>query len=253
MKPFSIRASVAAVALALLQACGGGGGGSKSDTDNGSTASSPEGTWSGTAVSRGSNYDVTLVVLEDGHYYGVYASGGVAQGLLEGDGSTSSSTFSSSNGRDFPFGNQEYAPFTLSANFTTKQSISGSAQYSGFNATFNGSYDASYDTPASLTDIAGTYSGSAGSLEGASDVVLSIMASGSFTGITSTGCRVSGSLSPRSGGKAVFNLAVTYDSATCGTGITVRGVAGKSGSRGLVFAATNSDRSDALYGFVTQP
>ena len=74
MKPFSIRASVAAVALALLQACGGGGGGSKSDTESGSTASSPEGTWSGTAVSRGSNYDVTLVVLEDGHYCGVYAT-----------------------------------------------------------------------------------------------------------------------------------------------------------------------------------
>lgn len=247
----SIRFAIAAAALATLQACGGGGGGGSKSSPPAAN-SSPEGSWSGTAASRGNTLDVVMVVLENGQYYGVYAQGGSAYGLLEGTGATSGANFSSSNGRDFPFGDTTFAPFSLSATFTPKQSISGTAQYSSFASTFSVNYDIGYDTPASLNAVAGSYSGSVGSLAGTSTVNLTIDTSGALTGTTSTGCQVSGTLAPRNSTTAVFNLTVHYDLATCGTGITVTGIAGKSGAQGLVFAATLADRSDAFYGLATK-
>jgi hypothetical protein len=140
----------------------------------------------------------------------------------------------------------------LTSTFTPKQSISGTAQYSSFASTFNVNYDIGYDTPASLSAIAGTYSGSAGSLAGTSTVNLTIDSSGALVGTTSTGCQVSGTLVPRNSTAAVFNLTVHYDFATCGTGMTVLGIAGQSGSQRLVFAATLADRSDAFFGLATK-
>ena len=247
----SIRFAVAAAVLATLQACGGGGGGSESSALV--ADSSPEGAWGGTALSNGETLDIVLVVLENGQYYGVYAQGGAAYGLLEGTGTGSRTSFSSSNGRDFGFGELDFSPFSLMATFTPKLSISGSANYSDFTSTFSANYDSTYETAASLSAIAGSYSGSAGSLEGNSTFNLTIDSSGALAGTTSTGCQVSGTLSPRNSTTAVFNLTVTYNSATCDTGVTVKGIAGRSGPEGLIFAATLPDRSDAFYAVASRP
>jgi len=239
--------AIATLALTLLQACGGGGGGG-----SGSSAAGAEGAWEGTASSNGTALDLSLVVLSNGHYYGVYSQDGAAYGLLEGNGSASGSTFTSSNGRDFPFGSGAYVPFTLSAGFTPKTSINGTAQYSGFAATFTATYDAGYEVPASLTAVAGVYSGSAGSLLGVSDVGITINSSGAITATDTSGCQLSGTLTPRNGTTATFNLTVRYDQATCGTDITVSGIAGQSGTNGIVFAATRADRSNAFFGVATK-
>ena len=240
--------ATAALTLTLLQACGGGG----SDSGSGSSAAGAEGAWEGTASSNGTSLDLSLVVLSNGHYYGVYSQGGAAYGLLEGNGSASGSTFTSSNGRDFPFGNGAYVPFTLSAGFTPKATISGTSQYSGFAATFTAAYDAGYEVPASLAAVAGSYSGSAGTLLGVSDVSITVSTSGAITATDTSGCQVSGTLTPRNSTTATFNLTVSYDQATCGTAITVSGIAGQSGTNGLVFAATRADRSNAFFGVATK-
>ena len=54
------------------------------------------------------------------------------------------------------------------------------------------------------------------------------------------------------GTTATFNLTVSYDQATCGTAITVSGIAGQSGTNGIVFAATRADRSNAFFGVATK-
>jgi hypothetical protein len=242
----------AAFTLALLQACGGGGGGG-SDSGSGAATASAEGLWEGIASSRGNALDISLVVLENGRYYGVYSQNGDAYGLLEGNGSVAGGTFSSSNGRDYPFGDLVYTPFTLTAALTPKVSIGGTAQYSSFQATFNATYDTSYDTAVNLASLAGTYTGSAGTLQGVEDVTLVVASSGSFIGTSSTGCVLSGTMVPRSAGKAVLDLTVTFDAATCGESLTVTGIAGQSETNGLVFAATLADRSDAFYGVAFKP
>jgi hypothetical protein len=240
--------TLALVALSLLSACGGGGGGGDSPA-----AATAEGLWSGSGTSNGTSFDVGLVILDDGTFYAVYSVGGSAVGLLQGVGATSGDAFGSASGRDFPFGGGTYTPFTLQSRFATRTSISGTAQGAGFNATFNAVYDASYDAPVNLADVAGAYSGSAGTLSGASGVSLVVAVDGSFSGISAEGCRVNGRFAPRAADKAVLNMSLTFDAPTCGTGASVTGVAGRSGSRGLTFAATLPDRSDAFYGLVTKP
>jgi hypothetical protein len=246
--------SAAALAtLALLAGCGGGGDAGSS----GAAQSSPQGIWTGRATVSGSALDVTLVVLDDGTFYGLYGTGDTSSGLIQGSGTVAADKFTSSNGRDYAFGAGSAAGFSLSAAFVAKSSINGTATYPApvnASAAYALNYDATYDTATSLANLAGSYTGTLGSLDGVSAVTLTIASTGAYTATTALGCKVSGSLTPR-GTTSLFNMSIVLDAATCGGAVNTNGIAGLTGTTGksLAFAAVLADRSDAVFGVASKP
>jgi hypothetical protein len=105
-----------------------------------------------------------------------------------------------------------------------------------------------------LSAVAGTYSGSFGTLAGVDTGTMQILASGAVNATTRLGCKLSGSISPR-GSTSVLNLSLTFDQATCGTNQTLSGIAGLTGSTGkqLTFGLVLPDRSDAALGVMSKP
>lgn len=253
MKKHLVSAAALAT-LALLAGCGGGGGDAGS---SGAATASPQGIWTGRATVSGSTLDVTLVVLDDGTYYGLYGTGGTSNGLIQGSGTVAADKFTSSNGRDYAFGAGTAAGFALSATFAAKNSINGTATYPApvsASAAYALTYDATYDTAASLATLAGSYTGSLGSLDGVGAVTLTIASTGAYTATTALGCKVSGSLTPR-GTTSLFNMSIVLDAATCGGAVNTNGIAGLTGTTGksLAFAAVLADRSDAVFGVASKP
>jgi hypothetical protein len=68
-----------------------------------------------------------------------------------------------------------------------------------------------YNTPANLSAIAGSWSGTT---VGGQSGTLAVNSSGSFTGSIG-GCAMTGQLTPRPSGKNVFNATVTFGGAPC--------------------------------------
>ena len=86
-----------------LVACGGGGGGGGNDFSGGGSLGTAEGLWKGTSsVGR----DIDGLVLPGGQYWVIYTAVGnnaVIAGALEGNGTSQSGRFTSTNGLDFNF------------------------------------------------------------------------------------------------------------------------------------------------------
>jgi hypothetical protein len=220
----------------LLAGCGGGGGGcggsavlvglascGGSSDDGGSSSPAPlataEGFWSGPA-STGN--DVSLVVLEDGETWGVYSNSGIIVGALYGS-TTSSDTTLSGSGSDFNIPARTVTPGTYSGTFTFKNAINITTSTG---SAFNGIYATAYDTAASLTSVAGNFSGSAvTAATGPSTVNVGISSLGVIS-MTDGGCTATGSAAPRSTGKNIFNVSITFTGATCvlGSGTMTTGV-----------------------------
>lgn len=120
---------------------------------------------------------------------------------------------------------------------------SGAAQSNRFTSI----YDASYERAATLAAIAGSYSGVAISSAGGESASFTVSSSGSISGVDASGCRFTGSASPR-GAVAVYNLTVSFLGGICAQGSsTITGVAylGENTNE-LVGAALNSARSDGV-------
>ncbi|XYJ88410.1 hypothetical protein AEMCBJ_12965 [Cupriavidus necator] len=222
--------TISALGLAaVLAACGGGGdSGSSSSTTTPSTqpAATAEGLYSGTSSS---GYQIAGLVLETGEFYVLYGKGSTIYGVVQGNGTSSNGSFSSSNAFDFFLPNSSRIAATVSATYSAKQSLQGTLTEGGQGITFTSSYQSSYDTPASISAIAGTYSGAAATGSGTSPVSLTVKSDGTFSG-TSPGasgtCGYSGTVTPRATGKNVFNATVTFNGSNCALGTaTVSGYA----------------------------
>lgn len=258
---------VAVSASALLAGCGGGSDStSPASNDNTTpaavTAANSQGVYSGT-VAGGPGNVFSALLLEDGSYYALSgtSSGGALSvtDFIQGTGTYSGSTFTSSNGIDF--GATTAVAGSLSATVVPATSISGTATASGSGAvrTFNGTYLSNsgynYDTAASLSAIAGSWS--LGDLSGGS-VNIAISASGALTGTGSQGCAFTGQVSPRASGKNVFDVTVTTQGAPCALPNTAfRGIAlsyliAGSSTRQLIVAGTDTARAHGTAFFGTR-
>ncbi len=214
-------AGYSAVAAVLLSACGGGGG-----DDEGMpatpppVASSAEGFWVGKSST---GFDVNLAVLENGDTWGVYLRGGVLYGALRGQTTSANGTFTGT-GAEVDLTTGAIASGTYSGTYASKSSLQAQTR----SGTFSGTYSSSYDQPASLSALAGTFTGS-GVATGApvQTSVVSISASGAVSSPPSLGCGATGSIKPRASGKNVFDLQITFNGANCalGNGASVSGVA----------------------------
>jgi hypothetical protein len=248
------------VAVAALAACGGGGdGGTGSTTTETASGASAEGVYGGTLTGSASN-TFNLLVLENGQFWSLYGvsssnSLGVA-GFVQGTGVSNNGTFTSSDAKDF--GYAPAVPGTVSATYNASTpSISGTASTSKGSVSFSGGAIAgslyNYNTAASLSTISGSWS--LDSLTGET-VALTVQANGAFTAVSSQGCHMSGTVTPRASGKNVFDMALAFGASPCLlAGQSASGIAlaypVSSGRTQLVIGAVDSTRTYGTGSFGT--
>lgn len=242
----------------LLAACGGGSdgateaGGADTSADGGGDPSpvkvdeSAMGLWTGTSATQRS---LTGVVLSDGSFYMLYTSPNTNTlgGLVQGSGTQSGSSFTSTNAVDFNFEGLGVNAATVQATATTQQAFDGSVRYGGgTTVAFTSRYDADFKLTPSLVTIAGTYTGETVSGAGTDLAVVTVTESGAFVGdVSDSDCDFSGNVTPRNDGN-VYDVTVTFDTACDFPGQTLHGVAYYDAAEKRLFAAAlNGPRTDA--------
>lgn len=241
---------VSLVFTLLLAACSSGG------SDNSSPpapATSAEGAWNGTT---NTNRSVAGLVLSDGTYWFLYSMVGnpnVIAGLVQGNGSSQTGSFTSSNTRDFNFEGFGTLDATLAGSYAMKQSLSGTVTYVlGGQTTFNSTYNADYDLIPNVNLVVGTYTGSTVTAGGTGLDTVTLSSPNLIAGSDANGCDFTGSFAPRSSGN-VYDVSVTPAGGVCGTE-TVNGVAFfDAGTRTLYIAALNSTRTNGFIFLGTKP
>lgn len=213
-----------------------------------------EGVYVGDLTGSRSN-EFEMLVLENGEFWSVYGTStssafGIA-GFVQGSGTSNKGIFTSANGKDF--GVNPALAGNVSATYdATAKTIAGTITATTGTVAFSGGPIVGslyiYNTPASLTTVAGAWSTT--SLTG-ENVALNITSDGAFTATSSSGCKFLGVVTPRSSGKNVFNVAMTFGAAPCalsgqgGSGIALAYPLAN-GKTQLIVAATDSTRT---YGF----
>lgn len=246
--------SIAVVAF-TLSACGGGGDAGTTATTAATTQ--PQGVYSGTLTGSSSSA-FELLVLENDEYWSVYGTSTpgafLVAGFIQGQGASTSTTFTSSNAKDF--GTVPATAGTISATYVANASISGTIAATTGNVTFSGApiisstYD--YNAAASLASITGAWTLTA--LD-ASVINLTIAGNGAIAGSTG-GCAFTGTITPRASGKNVFNTSVTFGAAPCvlagqtATGIGLTYLLAGGATRQFVIAGVDATRTSgtALFG-----
>lgn len=238
-----MRGSISAIAAAVvLAACGGGG--SDSGSGGAPNVASAEGMWVG-PTSTG--YTLNLLALEDGEFWGIYGANGSAYGAIHGTASWDGSKITAAGSDYYIYGGTK-TDGAFTGTYSAKNSVSGTVSGAA-KATFSGTYDARYDSPASLTDLAGTWAVSGASSTGTTTSNVTISPTGAIAG-SNQYCAMTGTAAPRASGKNVFNVSVGFAGADClFNGQTLAGVAVlmKSGATTqLAVAALLPDRSNGF-------
>ena len=225
--------------IALISGCGGGG----SDTP----VSSAEGVWTGT-TSNG--YKSNVIILENNEFWSVFGSEVSSVLYVRGfDYGTISISGSSVAGpiREF-YPNGSSATGTISATLVQGVSLNGSGTSSQGTSTFNltpiPASSFVYNKSADIAEISGTWSGTFAN--GAAGSVV-INSAGAVSGI-SQGCTYTGSVAPRTAGKNIFAVNVTFGASPCllpGQSVSGIGIvyATNTGKKQLVVGALDSSKS----------
>ena len=246
----------AALCMALaLGGCGGNsGGGSDSAAPSTTQSAVAQGAWSGTN-SLGNAFDMLL--LENGELYQVFgsSSNGVFTplGLDWGRYSVSGNTLGAAITQYISNGTRVTG--TLTATVVSGTSISGSAGSNANNSSVSFSarpsslthpgYD--YNAAAALGDIAGAWTG--GVVLGQSTAfAISIDPATGALASSNLGCSFSGSITPRSTRKNVFDVSLTMGQAPCAnagqayTGVAIS-YAASTGQRQLIATLQSPDKT----------
>ncbi|RZI82159.1 MAG: hypothetical protein EOP38_16905 [Rubrivivax sp.] len=225
-----------ALTTCALVACGGGGGGGGESSGPGIA----EGSWIGTSEGD----DVSVVVLDDGQVWGLVADGPYAYALFNApSSSTSGDQFKLNNPRFYEFGAGSPVSGSIGAT-VTQTTMNGKAVANGQTSTFNLTREAGYNQAVTTAALAGTWTGSVGSLDGVDSITATVSANGTFTAFVGS-CTIQGSLVPR-GSVAVYTLVAQYQqSSGCPVNYQLKGIAVPGGSNRLLLGAILPDRSDA--------
>lgn len=247
-------AVLVAVLAAALTACGGGGSGASP------ASSAPpainQGAYTG-STSNPAAPSFRLLVLEDGSIWSVYGRevAGALQvaGFLQGQGSFNNGQVTAGDVRDHSQGTT--ASGQLTGSYTATPSISGQVAYASGTVTFTGGAIPNstyvYNTAAQLSEVSGSWSLDLSSGETAN---ITISSTGALGGVSSLGCRFSGTVTPRPSGKNVFNVSLSFGSSPCALpGQTATGVAvsypSASGQRQLIVLGQDSSRNLGVAAF----
>jgi len=203
------RIALFAIPLMLI-ACGGGGNGASGPVN---TAGQAQGVYSGTASS---GFSLDTIVLPSDRFYALYGTiNGTAltiDGMISGQGLSNNGAYTATV-TDF---NASGAVLTGSvmASYTAGTSLNGTLSENGTTITFTGaSLPAAFfnfNTPASLSDVTGTWTGTL--LDGSAATV-TINTNGTFSG-SNLGCSLSGTVTPDSS-RNFFNVSLTFGASPC--------------------------------------
>ena len=203
-----------------------------------------EGLWFGTTSS---NRHVWGIVLAEGTYYFLYSEPGNTNlaGAIQGSANFGNGAFGSSNARDFnifPFG--AVIPATVSGTYVPGVTLAGTIAEGGTTITFTTQYEANSTFPASLSAVAGTYSGRVASSAGDQPATITVTPAGGIAG-NAAGCTFSGTATPRATVN-IFDVTVRFNGGVCLFGTaTLRGVAHY--GEGVLFGmAPNGSRTDGF-------
>jgi hypothetical protein len=162
----------------------------------------------------------TGIILDDGTYYYIYSArnnSSLIAGAVTGSGISSNGSFTSSNGKDINLEGLGLQSGTLSATYTARKSFSGFFTYPSLNnqsVAISGSYSADYEKVPTLAAVVGTYTGASGSPVGTESATLTITSAGTISGRGSSGCTVTGAITPRSKGN-IYTTSITFGSSPC--------------------------------------
>ncbi len=218
---FSGSAWLAFATITLaLSACGGGGDAGTTVASSAPAPPHPQGVYAGTLFGTlfgSSSSEFELLVLENDELWSLYGASTpsvfLVAGFAQGQGASTSTTFTSSNVRGF--GTVPATAGTLSATYVANTSISGTISATAGSVAFAGTpiigstYD--YNVAANLASITVAWTMTA--LD-ASVINLTIAGNGAIVGSTG-GCSFTGTLTPRASGKNVFNTSVTFGAVRC--------------------------------------
>lgn len=237
----ALKNSLVIASIGLLSACGGG------SDDSTPSVNKAEGAYQGT-LSTGAAFNA--LILENDDAWVIYGtstvSGLLVTGFMQTSGNSANGTYQSSSARDYAYTGAVSAG-NLNATYRQGSSLSGAATLAGQSISFSGtgmpaaSFD--YNQPALLSNIAGQWSGATiyGD-RGAINIAASNSTVSTLSG-TVGACTVSGQVRPRSSGKNVFDLSVTYSGTRCSiSGQTMTGIAIGVGGQ-LITAGTNASKT----------
>lgn len=236
-----------------LASCGGGGS-SAPDAQPASVGTNtdivPVGAYSGT-LNGSASPAFQMYVLDDGTFWSPYgvsnANSFQVRGFAQGAGVFRNGSFTSTDEKDFRFSPPD--PGVVSGTYTTAHAISGTVTYPDAVVTFSGDTIAAstytYDTPALLSAIAGSWTISMLNGESAN---ISISNTGMIGGVSASGCNFTGSATPSTSGKNIFNVSLAFGLSPCvlpsqnvkGIGVLT---ALASGQHQLIIMATDTARA----------
>ncbi len=207
-----------------------------------------QGIWIGSTANNGS---LVGIVLDDGTYYVMYSLPGssLIDGYVQGTGTSSNGSFTSSNARDFNFRGTGVLSASISATYIEKQSFTGNLNYANNTIiSFSAMYDSHYDATPLLSDLVGTFVGQVAGTTDAENGTFSISANGALSGIGVFGCTATGSIMPREHGN-IFNVSVTFGGPPCqNQNQAFTGIAYYDASEKRIYlAAPNALRTDASF------
>lgn len=248
MSKFSL---LALVASAFLVGCGGGGGGDDAPSPGASPA---QGAWEG-ALSDGRAFNA--LVLGDGTFYTLYGSNlsgsFYVSGLIYGNGTYgANSVFRDLNAQDF-VAPDYWVRTVLDGSYEPGERISGAVLAGQTRVSFSGlpiakaNYD--YNTPANVASLAGNWA-----MNATTGDFVSVSIAGNSISATSSGCGFSGTVYPRSSGKNVYDVALTFGGSPCrfaGEKMNGNALLTKmaNGQQQLVVVSVSQDRSVAVAAF----
>jgi hypothetical protein len=231
--------------LVLTNGCGGGSNSSNANQQGGSStvtaASQAQGVYEGQAQT-GQSFET--IILPNDQIWALYGStsGGVfyVSGMLTGAGKSQSGSYTA-NVTDFYYTGQTFSG-SVSASYTPNSSIAGTYSEVGqVPLTFSGavSQGFNYNAPASLSDVAGSWTGAI--LDG-SIATITVNPDATFSG-SDFGCNFTGTIKPDPSGKNFFDVSTTF-SGNCtphtASGIAVDYPLPNGGGRQLVVGVATS-------------
>jgi hypothetical protein len=183
-----------------------------------SESSAAQGYWTGANGSE----TFQDVVLDDGSYYLIYSTAGVASDVIQGNSRVENSTVISSNGVDYPIParnetNQAGINATLSGIVVPKHTLQLNIGRHDKSETLSATYDVRYEQPASLAAAAGSYHGYTGHSGGRLPTTFSLDTDGNLSG-SNVACKYAGTITPHKSTN-VFDFVIHSTSGLCIFGV----------------------------------
>lgn len=216
-----LAASVAAIAVLTLSACGGGGGSSSSSPTSGLPSTPPTsksttaGLWKGDIASTATGQTSSIVALTgiDGHSVWMTTDGRVFDGSMPvtGDHFVAQMTNHMDDSGHFPNGTN-VGPGSMTIDSHTSDMMGGHFSGNGDSGTFSVTRSSMWDRPASLDTAAGTYTRTTSS---GYAMTMTISANGQLAASDTRGCVVSGVVHVPDAAHNLYSMDATVTS--CGS------------------------------------